>query len=552
MKLNFCYKRVELIFFVLLFNSLMVEAQIKPMTACEVTAISPTSLSASYSAATLSPSITVTTSGCTTYTVTNSYAWISYSKSGLSVTISVTANTGAARTGYVYIGGKTLTVTQACGLVATTPLSVSSDRNNLCYNPSGNITLSETGGSGTTFRWFTGSCGGTSIGTGTTLTITVPTATTTYYGRWEATCSNSSCKSVTVVVYSDLTAGSIGSAQSICYNTAPANLTQLTSPSGGSGTYTYQWQNSTDNSTWTDISGATSSTYSPGALTSNSYFRRNVTSGSCGTVSSNSVFISVYNQFTPGTPTGTQSICYNTIPSMLNPGIWPEGGSSNYSYQWQSSLDASTWNDIQGTNSPAYSPGAITSNTYFRRNVTDQVCGTLSSTPVLVTVVEALSPGSIGNNQTSCNRSFASELTEITSPSGGNNSYTFKWQNSVNGSTWSDIPNAISSTYSPGVMSASTYFRRVTMSGPCTPNSNSILITVYPVTASITGGQSIIDFNTSPGTFTVSADTGSNFSYLWYKDNISTGITTQTYAPGSLTETATIHCKVTCNECGIK
>ncbi len=47
------------------------------------------------------------------------------------------------------------------------------------------------------------------------------------------------------------------SAQTICYNTAPAALTQLTAPTGGPGAYTYQWQSSPDNSTWTSIGGAT-------------------------------------------------------------------------------------------------------------------------------------------------------------------------------------------------------------------------------------------------------------------------------------------------------
>ena len=45
-----------------------------------------------------------------------------------------------------------------------------------------------------------------------------------------------------------LTAGSIGNPQTICYNSAPAALTQLTAPTGGTGTYTYQWQSSPDNS----------------------------------------------------------------------------------------------------------------------------------------------------------------------------------------------------------------------------------------------------------------------------------------------------------------
>ncbi|MDR2389138.1 MAG: hypothetical protein LBD89_05055, partial [Tannerellaceae bacterium] len=101
--------------------------------------------------------------------------------------------------------------------------------------------------------------------------------------------------SVNIRAYAALTAGAIGTAQTICYNNSPTGLTQTTAPTGGTGTYTYQWQSSTDNSTWSNITtNAPSPTYAPGALTTTTYFRRNVTSGSCGTVSSSSVLITVH------------------------------------------------------------------------------------------------------------------------------------------------------------------------------------------------------------------------------------------------------------------
>ena len=178
------------------------QAQVQPMIICVTTGIDPTVLNASRFAGQLSP-VTVTTQNpsCTNYIVSENYTWISYSKNGHTVTITVTANTGPARTGYVEIGDFTLTVNQACGNYPTAPTSASSNRNNLWVDAGGNISLSATGGSGTTLRWFTGACGGNSIGTGTPLSIPAPTSTTTYYARWENNCSVSSCASVTVNVY---------------------------------------------------------------------------------------------------------------------------------------------------------------------------------------------------------------------------------------------------------------------------------------------------------------------------------------------------------------
>ena len=60
-------------------------------------------------------------------------------------------------------------------------------------------TLSYSGGSGKTFKWYSGSCGGTLVGEGNDLSVT-PTETTTYYGRWENDDSVSDCQSITVEV----------------------------------------------------------------------------------------------------------------------------------------------------------------------------------------------------------------------------------------------------------------------------------------------------------------------------------------------------------------
>jgi hypothetical protein len=98
---------------------------------------------------------------------------------------------------------------------------------------------------------------------------------------------------VIIAAYPALTAGSIGSDQTKCNGRTPDELTETGSPGGGNGSYTCQWQQSPDNVNWTDIPEATTCTaYSPPALKSDTYYRRNVTS--CTTVSGNSVKIKVY------------------------------------------------------------------------------------------------------------------------------------------------------------------------------------------------------------------------------------------------------------------
>ncbi len=124
--------------------------------------------------------------------------------SGLSVNrVANTTTTYFAKARNPGTGTQSATCTPVVSTVTPQPViptSAGSDRSNFCTNDGGDIVLSVTGGSGTTARWFTGSCGGASIGTGTSLSIPSPTETTTYFVRWENECALTACRSVTVTV----------------------------------------------------------------------------------------------------------------------------------------------------------------------------------------------------------------------------------------------------------------------------------------------------------------------------------------------------------------
>jgi hypothetical protein len=84
---------------------------------------------------------------------------------------------------------------------STAPTSISG-AGTICVGNT--VTLSQVGGSlasGAYYEWFTGSCGGTSIGTGSSITVS-PTATTTYFVRvtGAGACGTTSCVSATVTL----------------------------------------------------------------------------------------------------------------------------------------------------------------------------------------------------------------------------------------------------------------------------------------------------------------------------------------------------------------
>jgi hypothetical protein len=116
---------------------------------------------------------------------------------------------------------------------AVAPTSVSSDRTQVCAGD-GTITLSATGGSGTTLRWTAGACGGTTVASGNNAVIPAPTETTTYFARWENTCGVSECQSVTVNVTAASTPPTAASADrsEVCA-TDPGQV--LLTATGGSG-----------------------------------------------------------------------------------------------------------------------------------------------------------------------------------------------------------------------------------------------------------------------------------------------------------------------------
>lgn len=109
------------------------------------------------------------------------------------VIVASTGNIGIASCQYISPGIKL--TGKAPSVAATT---ANKNKNNIC--PGVSVQLSLTGGSlgaGASWNWYTGSPGGTLVGTGATLNVT-PAVTTTYYVRAEGDCNTTADVSVTV------------------------------------------------------------------------------------------------------------------------------------------------------------------------------------------------------------------------------------------------------------------------------------------------------------------------------------------------------------------
>ncbi|HRG18175.1 MAG TPA: hypothetical protein PLP39_03735 [Flavobacterium lutivivi] len=219
-------------------------------------------------------------------------------------------------------------------------------------------------------------------GNGTT-SITVTTGTTGQNGNITVNASNgcgtSANRTLAVTVSTLAVAGTASANQTICSGTTPANLT-LTGSTG-----TIQWQSSTDNVTFTNISGATSATLAGttiGTLTATRYYRAFITGG-CSTATSNVVTITVNPTSVAGTASSNQTICSGSTPANLT-----LTGSTG-TFQWQSSTDNVTFTNISGANSATLAGttiGALTATRYFRAIVTSGVCSAATSNVVTITI----------------------------------------------------------------------------------------------------------------------------------------------------------------------
>ncbi|MGZ8696268.1 MAG: hypothetical protein ACXWZ1_02835, partial [Gaiellaceae bacterium] len=118
-------------------------------------------------------------------------------------------------------------------------------------------------------------------------------------------------------------------------------------------TYTYQWQTSSDGgASWTDISGATATTYTPPAGSAGTQVRVIVTatnSGGATQAASPASAVIVANPPVNTVPPSLSATAKDGVAITANKGTWTGVGPITYTYQWQTSSDGgASWTDISG------------------------------------------------------------------------------------------------------------------------------------------------------------------------------------------------------------
>jgi hypothetical protein len=366
----------------------------------------------------------------------------------------------------------------------------------------GSVTLNAATGSGYTYQWQNN---GSPIGGATNASYTA-TAT----GNYSVVVTLGSCtvtSATTAVTASPAPTAAItaGGATTFC-----SGSSVVLNANTGTG-YTYQWFR--DGNT---IGGATNASYT--ATVAGSYTVR-VTLGTCNSTSAGTT-VTV-------NPSPTATISAGSATTFCTGGtvVLNASTGTGYTYQWYNN-----GNPVSGATNASYT--ANSSGNYTVR-ITASGCETTSAaTAVTVNPIPAatITP----NGATAfCN---GGSVTLVANSGSG---YTHQWFNNGNA-----ISGATNNTYA--ATASGNYTVRVTAAG-CEATSAATTVTVSPAPVATVTAGSALSF-CSGNSVVLSANTGTGYTYQWYRDgNAIGGATNSSYTAGNSGNYTVLITLGTCN-----
>lgn len=400
------------------------------------------------------------------------------------------------------LGQCSTTQTITVNTPSTAPTAINETPGSTICAGSGSVTLSVVGGSlgtGATWQWYSGSCGGTPAGNGTSINVT-PSSTTTYYVRAEGTCNTTSCASQVITVNTNSTAptGITATDDNFC----PGTSTVLSVQGGSLGTgATWEWYSG---STCCTTPAGTGSSITVTPSTNTTYHVR--AEGTCNTTAA--VTRSITVKTTSTAPTSITSSNGTVFCSgSANTALSVNGGSLGTGATWQWYSGSCGGTPVGNGASVNVNPASTT--TYFARAEGD--CNNTTCAQVTITVSVGLAVSGINITNVTCNGNADGSVGLTGRVSGGIPPYTYSW--SPGGATTDSVTG----------LSAGLYTVTVTDNAGCTvTNSGNVS---QPTAVSITNvASSSVDCNgAATGTIDVSASGGTGS--LFY--SIDSGFTYQ-------------------------
>lgn len=471
--------------------------------------------------------------------------WQSSTVSDFSSTISDIANTTQSITATnlttttyfraIVQNGACALAYSSTGTITVDPITVGgyiTGSKSYCAGSTNSTVLTLTGKTGSVIKWqssnnadFSGTI--TDIASNSVTLVVSNVSTTTYYRALIQSGSCTSAYSLSGVITIDAVSigGTISGGASVC----PGSNSTTLVLSGNNGII--QWQSSTNNSTFSNIVGATSASYTATNLTTTTYFRALSSNGSCSSANSSVATVSVDDVTVSGTISGNNRVCSgsNTATMTLS--------GYNGILQWQSSTDNLIYNNILGATSASYTVYNLTATTYYRVVVQKGTCIPVNSTVATITVDSPSVGGTVLGSNTVCTGINSSTL----SLSGNNGA--IQWQSSSNNVDFTDIAGAISNTLVASNLIVTTYYRATVTNGKCSAVNSTvgtITLVTPPSTGTISGATTVCSGANST-TLSLSGNSGTSIQWQYSTNNTNfinlSGANTSTYTASNLTAT---------------
>jgi hypothetical protein len=416
-------------------------------------------------------------------------------------------------------GSYTVDVTGTCGTVTSssalltinTPVTISAQPSATAACIGGNTSMSVTAtGSGTlSYQWKRGT---TNVGTNASSISFNPAAAIdagSYTVDVTGTCGTVTSSAALLTINTPVTISAQPAATSACIG----GNTSMSVTAAGTGTLSYQWKRGTTNVG----TNASSISFNPAGLIDAGSYTVDV-NGTCGTVTSNVVILSINSPVSISTQPSATVACIGGSASLTV----TASGSGTLSYQWK----RGTTNVGTNASSISFNPAAAIDAGSYTVDVTG-TCGTVTSsaalltinTPVTISVQPSATAACIGGNAS----------MSVTASGSGTLNYQWK-RGTTNVGT-----NASSISFNPAAaIDAGSY--TVDVTGTCgTITSGSALLTINEapqITTGPVGGNYCSSSNVS---LSVVASGATPLNYQWKKDGSDIfGANTSTFSISSL------------------
>ncbi|NOQ24081.1 MAG: T9SS type B sorting domain-containing protein [Bacteroidales bacterium] len=250
-------------------------------------------------------------------------------------------------------------------------------------------------------------------------------------------------------------------------NEADIIIGDTASSGGDENSYNYIWEYSFDATNWITETGTEDTLYNHGIVTDTTFVRRIVISGACYDTAMLVNPIIGLPKIKNWISSDTTEYCDgDSIHEFKSDTLLNGLGAGSYTFKWLNSLDEINWTDTISVIDSVYHPSVLYDTTYYKRVVSSDDCTDTSNT-ISIDVFPIIGNNIIDNSSPAfaCFDSVPGEIIALF-PTGGNNNYSYQWQDSTKGVNGINILlDDTLQNYSPKKIIAPTFYRRIVESG---------------------------------------------------------------------------------------